>query len=151
MANTYIYVHGCARSLNFPSLAGAKIHGEGLAGAGQSQLGNLGDLLFVACPGRALAVAMVVVMVVALVWPGASNTQRNVLARHLPSHCETLASLGLRLVKISDICIYGFPQTGVSSTRNDYFSTLGISVAFWSSEAVVSCARNAHFLKNAGK
>ena len=56
-------------------------------------------------------VAMVVVMAVALVRPGASNAQKNVLARHLPSHCETLASLGLRLVKISDICIYGFPQT----------------------------------------
>jgi len=49
---------------------------------------------------RPLAVAMVVVMAVALVTPGASNTPKNVLARHLPSHCETLASLGLRLVKI---------------------------------------------------
>ena len=45
-------------------------------------------------------VAMVVVMAVALVRPGASNAQKNVLARHVPSHCETLASLGLRLEKI---------------------------------------------------
>ena len=102
-------------------------------------------LIFVACPDQALAVAMVVVMAVALVRPGGSNAQKNVLARHLPSHCETLASLGLRLVKISDICIYGFPQTGVSSTRNDYFSALGICDGFWSSKAAVSCARNVHF------
>ena len=49
---------------------------------------------------RPLAVAMVVVMVVALVTPGASNAPKNVLARYRPSHCETLASLGLRLMKI---------------------------------------------------
>ena len=55
-------------------------------------------LIFVACPGRALAVAMVVVMAVALVRPGGSNAQKNVLARHLPSHCETLARLGLGLL-----------------------------------------------------
>ena len=83
--------------------------------------------------------------------PVVQMAQKNVLARHLPSHCETLARLGLRLLKILDIRIYGFPQTGVSSTRNDYFSTLGISVGFWSSKAVVSCARNAHFQKNVKK
>ena len=83
--------------------------------------------------------------------PVVQMAQKNVLARHLPSHCETLVRLGLGLHKILNICTYGLPQTGVLSTRNNYFSVLGISVGFWSLKAVVSCARNSNFLKNARK
>ena len=68
-------------------------------------------------------------------------------AKPLRDSCEPRPQIGENL----DICIYGFPQTGVSPTRNDYFSALGISVEFWSSKAVVSCARNTHFLKNVKK
>ena len=47
--------------------------------------------------------------------------------------------------------MYGFPQTRVSSMRSDYFSALGIYVGFWSSTAVVSCARNTHLQKKSEK
>ena len=71
--------------------------------------------------------------------------QKNSPARHLPSHSETLVRLGLGLHKILNICNYGFPQTGVSSTRTDYFSAPGFFDGFWCSKALVSCARNTHF------
>ena len=77
--------------------------------------------------------------------PVAQMAPKNVLARHLSSHCETLVRLGLGLHKILNICTYGFSQTGVSSTRNAYFWVLGISAGFWSSEPVVSRARTVHF------
>ena len=76
--------------------------------------------------------------------------QKNVLERHLPSHCATLVRLGLGLNKNLNICTYGFPQTGVSSTRKAYFGTLEIPAGFWSSEPV-SCARDVHFYKHTEK
>ena len=104
-----------------------------------------------ACPGRALTVAMVVVMAVALVRPGGSNTQKKrsgeASAKPLRDPCEARP----RIAENLEICIHGTPQTGVSSGRNDYFSAVEISVGFWSSKAVVSCARDAHFGKNVKK
>ena len=83
--------------------------------------------------------------------PVVQMAQKNVLARHLPRHCETLVRLGLGLRKILNICTCGLPQTGVSSMRNAYFWRLGISAGFWSSEPVDSCPRNAHFQKHTEK
>ena len=146
MLYVYIYVYGCARLTEFRPTGGCQDSRRGSGGSWPKPTWKL-VLIFVACPGWALAVAMMVGMAVALVRPGNSNAQKTILARHLPSHCETLASLGLRLVKVWDMCIHGFPQTSVASKRNDYSSARGISVGSWSSNAVVSCARTPTFRK----
>ena len=61
-----------------------------LSGSSGELLGALGELW--GSPGELLGAS-------GELWGAPGKPKKTVLARHLPCHCETLASLGLRLVK----------------------------------------------------
>ena len=92
---------------------------EGPAEADQLHVGNWWILIFVAGPGRALAVAMVAVMAVALVKPGSSNAYKKRSGEASANPLRDSREVRLRIADNLDLCIHGFPQrfeTGETAT-----------------------------------